>query len=156
MNLVKPTLPTSVTRLEWVKMFYPDAPQGIAVGVVHQLRGEWVFYRRTDDTAFNEAHDSPMGLDVGTYRYLSSLDHPPVWVDFLAEGASFIQRAAFSEFAGFPPVTTLTTKNLARTRIFLPRLYWQPIPLYNDVKPKYWAVTHLQEDGTVIARYVPR
>lgn len=157
-----PTLSGMGIRHEWVKMFYPDMPKGIPVGVLHQWGpGIWVLYRRTDDTAYNAQRDSPMGLDAGTLKYLRALDNPPLFVDFHAEGATEFLRLPLDEFTRWPAQLTLTTKNAARNRIFVPSALWHPLapyardPGHKSVLP-FWQVTHLQEDGTVMGRFVDR
>ena len=157
----KPTVSTMDARLEWVKMFYPDAPKGIVVGVVHlwaPLRDSvrWVLYRRTDDTQRSARLNSPMGLDVGTFDYLRALQPAVADVHFWPEGSPVIYRAPLPVFGDAPRATVRTTDGRTRTRIFLPTGSWVPLPAYADVRPDYWDVTHLHEDGGVIARYRER
>lgn len=161
-----------VTRFEWVKMFYPDGPRGaltgIVVGIVHPfLPGKgvvaaptsyWVFDHRTDDTQGSARFNSPMGLDVGTLRYLRALDPPVTDVHFWPEGSPVMLQAPLAAFEA-PDAVTATSRTIAgkpRTRIFVPTHRWTPLPLYNELKPVYWKVTHLQEDGSVIERKDPR
>lgn len=152
----KPQLHTMDARVEWVKMFYPDTPKGLVVGVVHPWQGLWVLYRRTDDTQASARLNSPMGLDLGTAKYLHALLPAVAEIHFWPEGSPVIYRAPLAVFAEAPQLVVRTTDGKVRNRIFLPTGSWAPLPAYADVRPRYWDVTHLHEDGGVIARYKER
>lgn len=152
-----PPYPDGVSRFEWVKMFYPDSKKGIVVGIVHLAMfpdgAGWVFDHRTDDS--QNSPDGPMGLDVGTLRYLESLQPAVREVHFLPIGSPVLLTAPLPEFGkvGYRPAV-LSSGGL-RTRIFLPIDKWTPWKVYPEMRPDYWAVTHLKEDGSVIVRHAP-
>lgn len=156
-------------RWEWVKMFYPDMPKGTPVGIVHAavpLAGgppTWVFDHRSVDTQATAT--SPMGIDIGTLRYLATLTAdvamvPPrpavTEVHFLPQGAPTMYMAPLASFADVPYRTSMLSDGNLRTRVFLPFDRWTPMRPYADLRPAYWNVTWIKEDGTVLARHIPR
>lgn len=152
------TFPDGQTRFEWVKMFYPDAKKGIIVGIIHQVVRAggpvWVFDHRTDDS--QGTADSPMGIDVGTLRYLASLQPSVTEVHFLPHGSPALLTAPLPAFAAMPSTVSTLGDGSLRTRVFLPRGQWTPVRPYPEMRPAYWAATHLREDGHVIVRHAPK
>ncbi len=149
-----------VARFEWVKMFYPDMKKGMVVGIVHQavpLEGGppiWVFDHRTDDSQATST--SPMGIDIGTVHYLSGLVPPVTELHFHSFGSPVMYSTKLANLRGASYRTSMTGDGRLRTRVFLPTDQWVPMSVYPELKPAYWAATHLKEDGSVIVRHTPR
>ena len=148
------------TRFEWVKMFYPDLPKGIIVGIVHgavPLAGgppTWVFDHRTVDT--QATAKSPMGIDAGTLRYLRMLQPTITELHFLPYGSPTMYSTPMTSFENLTYRTSMMTDGSLRTRVFLPMDRWTPMQTYPEIRPEFWNVTWLNEDGSVRGRYIPR